>query len=120
MTFRRTDVENPATHTQDVVNLARMHDPSEHIAESDDVKICSGKRSPEARQRLVRQLNNIRELMGFGECSHFLYTASASHENECNVLLRPKFTSGVQERLQRVTRTVVSRIHHDKFVNKPV
>ena len=46
-------------NAQDVVNLARVHQPNEGVAHDDDVQISRGKGGGKLGERLVRQAQQI-------------------------------------------------------------
>ena len=55
VTWARTDVHNRGTNAEDIINLARMHQPHKGVAQDDDMEIRGRQRSGQLVQRLVRQ-----------------------------------------------------------------
>ena len=63
MTRARTDIQDRGGDTEDVVDLARMHQPYEGIAHNRDVQVSGGQRRRELLQRLVGKAVDGCELM---------------------------------------------------------
>src|SRR5438876_7799084 len=51
---------------------------------------------------------------------YFFNSASAADKHKANSLALSKLTCGIEQRVQRVTGTVVPRVHHDELVGDPV
>ena len=119
----RSDVEHRRRNAQDVVDLAGMHEPDEGVAHCDDLQIATRQRGAELVQWLVGQAAEIAvtsrgrtadELLGLPPLT------SPADEAKDSLWLADLPLGRGQQRVQRMHRTVVARVHDHEFALEPV
>ena len=109
-----SNVEHRRAHRHDVVDLARVNYAHKRIAHHHNVQVRCRKRSGKPVQRLIRQDLYIVEFVTRSEVVHLLLLAATSNKTKHNVFMLLQLKCGFEQRVERMTRTVIARIHHDK------
>src|SRR6266481_5666437 len=120
MTFIRSYIEEWRSDRQNVIYLAGMNNPLITLAHHDDMKVGGRKHSRQFSLWLIRQCADISELLRGSGLFYFSELAAAAYETKYDVVTPTQFRCRIEDCVQRMTRAVVSGVHHYKLFGKIV
>jgi len=88
-----------------------MHDADYRVADGDDVNVGGGQGVPEFREWLIGQRADVRGVGGFD----FALADPAPHKKENQTRLVPHALGGLDQRADRIRRSVIAAVHHHHF-----
>src|ERR1043166_362636 len=97
-----------------------MNDADERVAHHDDVQVRRGQRTRKLAQRLIRQAAYVRERVPYSEVFDFRVFAAPTDKAEDDVVAGSQSECGGEQRVERMTRAVIARVHHDEAIRESV
>src|ERR1700686_730718 len=89
-----------------------MNDACKGFSHDDHMKISGRKNGREFCLWLIWQALNIPKPVSPGKLFHFAQSGAAADKTKRDVVAGPQFIRGLEHRIQRMTWTVVTRVHH--------
>src|SRR5262245_18781908 len=109
-----SDVQHRRAHGQNVVDLARVNNAYKLFTHDDDVQIRRGQRTGKLIEWLIRQTLYVAQ----PGLTYLQLLASAAYETEHDLGSRFECACSFEQRVEWMTRAVVTGIHHHKLVRE--
>src|ERR1700682_1780050 len=90
----RSDVQERTADCENVIYLARMNNTNELLAHHDYVQVGRRQYTTKLIKRLIRQADNIVQMVLSRKCPDFFLFAAATHEAKSNFLARRQLLRG--------------------------
>ena len=116
----RSDEKDRNPYSHHVVDLAWVYQASHGFSQNNKMQIRRRKRSRKLREGLIGQTENVAATMPGRELANLYLLAAAPNETEADVPAGCQPERRIENRVERMDRTVISRVHDNVFPFKPV
>src|SRR5882672_5558206 len=118
MTGSRADVKNRRAELKEVIYFARVNNSWKLIAPDNDVQVRGRQRHRHVAQWLIRKTKYVSQFVLFGIHLHLFVLAAAARKTKSDVCLVLQLAGRAEQSIQRMTGTMVSRVHHHKLLRQ--
>ena len=115
-----SNVERGRGDGQDVVDLAGMNNTDKLVAHHNDVEISGRQQTRKSVQRLIRQTLHIAQFVTQSKITHLRLLGSPTNKTENDLIAIFQLACSAEQRVERMTRTMIPGIHHDKPITQSV